>query len=149
MNLTQQDRKWAEQTVEKIRAKMHTVAERCGDKVPYTTKDGVFDDRSGSEDISWWTNGFWGGMMWQMYCLTKDEMYRMKAESLEKKLDAVLMNAAGLDHDNGFKWLPTAVANYRVSQNENSYNRAVIAANNLAGRFNLVDGLSGHGTTGD
>lgn len=135
MNLTQQDRKWAEQTVEKIRAKMHTVAERCGDKVPYTTKDGVFDDRSGSEDISWWTNGFWGGMMWQMYCLTKDEMYRMKAESLEKKLDAVLMNAAGLDHDNGFKWLPTAVANYRVSQNENSYNRAVIAANNLAGRF--------------
>ena len=45
MNLTQQDRKWAEQTVEKIRAKMHTVAERCGDKVPYTTKDGVFDDR--------------------------------------------------------------------------------------------------------
>ena len=114
---------------------MHTVAERCGDKVPYTTKDGVFDDRSGSEDISWWTNGFWGGMMWQMYCLTKDEMYRMKAESLEKKLDAVLMNAAGLDHDNGFKWLPTAVANYRVSQNENSYNRAVIAANNLAGRF--------------
>ena len=84
MNLTQQDRKWAEQTVEKISAKMHTVAERCGDKVPYTTKDGVFDDRSGSEDISWWTNGFWGGMMWQMYCLTKDEMYRMKAESLEK-----------------------------------------------------------------
>ena len=33
MNLTQQDRKWAEQTVEKIRAKMYTVAERCGDKV--------------------------------------------------------------------------------------------------------------------
>lgn len=138
MNLTQQDRKWAEQTVEKIRAKMHTVAERCGDKVPYTTKDGVFDDRSGSEDISWWTNGFWGGMMWQMYCLTKDDMYRMKAESLEKKLDAVLMNAAGLDHDNGFKWLPTAVASYRVTKNESSYNRAIIAANNLAGRFNLA-----------
>lgn len=59
-------------------------------------------------------------------------------QALEDKLDAVLMNAAGLDHDNGFKWLPTAVANYRVSQNESSRNRAIIAANNLAGRFNLT-----------
>ena len=90
LNLTQQDRKWAEQTVEKIKSKMYAVTERCADKVPYTTKDGVFDDRSGSEDISWWTNGFWGGMMWQMYCLTKDEIYRKKAEALEEKLDAVL-----------------------------------------------------------
>ena len=41
-----------------------------------------------------------------------------------------------LDHDNGFKWLPTAVANYRVTKDEASKNRGLLAAGNLAGRYN-------------
>ena len=84
MNLTEHDKKWVEQTTGKLKSKLHAVTERTSGKIPYTTEDGVFDDRSGKSEIAWWTNGFWGGMMWQMYCLTKDEMYRMKAESLEK-----------------------------------------------------------------
>lgn len=138
MNLTKQDKVWVEQTIEKIKAKMYAVTERNKDKIPYTTKDGVFDDRSGPDEINWWTNGFWGGIMWQMYSLTKEELYQDAACRTEEKLDAVLMNADGLDHDNGFKWLPTAVANYRINQNDMSYNRAILAANNLAGRFNLA-----------
>ena len=136
MNLTQQDRKWAEQTVEKIRAKMHTVAERCGDKVPYTTKDGVFDYRSGSEDISWWTNGFWGGMMWQMHALTREERYQEIARWSEEKLDTCFLHFDMMDHDNGFKWLPTAVADYRVTGCERSKKRGLLAAEILAGRYN-------------
>ncbi len=138
MNLTEQDKLWVEQTIEKIKKKMFPVTERNKDKIPYTTKDGVFDDRSGPDGISWWTNGFWGGIMWQMYSLTKEELYKDAACRTEEKLDAVLMDAGGLDHDNGFKWLPTAVADYRMNQNDKSYNRAILAANNLAGRFNLA-----------
>lgn len=138
MHLTEQDEKWVSQTVDKIKDKMSAVTERNKDKIPYTTKDGVFDDRSGAEEINWWTNGFWGGMMWQMYSLTKEELYKETALKTEEKLDAVLMDAAGLDHDNGFKWLPTAVADYRVTKDEKAYNRGIIAANNLAGRFNLA-----------
>lgn len=138
MNLTEQDKIWVEQTIEKIKEKMYAVTERNKDKIPYTTKDGVFDDRSAADEINWWTNGFWGGIMWQMYSLTKEELYKDVACRTEEKLDAVLMNAEGLDHDNGFKWLPTAVANYRMNQNDKSYNRAILAANNLAGRFNLA-----------
>ncbi len=63
MNLTEQDKLWVEQTIEKIKKKMFPVTERNKDKIPYTTKDGVFDDRSGPDGISWWTNGFWGGIM--------------------------------------------------------------------------------------
>ena len=32
----------------------------------YSSKDGVFDDYSPKEKVAWWTNGFWGGIMWQM-----------------------------------------------------------------------------------
>ncbi len=136
MTLTERDRLWVTETLDRIRSKMKPVTERSKDKIPYTTANGVFDDRSGDDQIAWWTNGFWGGIMWQLYTLTGDGLYRETAEKVEKKLDAVLLNASGLDHDNGFRWLPTAVADYRVTGSRESYNRGMLAANNLAGRFN-------------
>ena len=137
MNLSQQDRDWVSSALEKITGKMMPVTERTKDKVPYTAIDGVFDDRSGSDDIAWWTNGFWGGIMWQLFSVTGEPLYKETAIKLEEKLDVVLMNPEGLDHDNGFKWLPTAVAHYRIDRNQKSRNRALLAADNLAGRFNL------------
>lgn len=134
----QTDKKWAEETLEKIAAKMDKVMERCAHKIPYTAVNGVYDDKSegGDKDINWWTNGFWGGTMWQMYQLTGKEMYKDAAVEVEQKLDRNLMNAFGLDHDNGFKWLPTAVADYKVTGSEASKNRGMLAACNMAGRFN-------------
>jgi len=129
--------KWAEKVSEKIKKKVELVAERNKNKIPYTTKDGSFDDMS-QGNICWWTNGFWGGIMWQLYHGTKNEMFREIAEENEKKLDQNLMEPQGLDHDNGFKWLPTAVANYRLTGNLKSRSRGLLAANNLAGRFNPV-----------
>jgi unsaturated chondroitin disaccharide hydrolase len=66
----------------------------------------------GRDRIDWWTNGFWGGILWQMYRLTGEETYRQEAEELENRLDSVLMNSAAMDHDSGFRWLPTAVTNF-------------------------------------
>ena len=129
--------KWVKEVYEKILTKEEQVAKRNAHKIPYTTKDGVFDDKSGKE-ICWWTNGFWGGMMWQLYHATGNELYREIAIENEEKLDANLMNRQGMDHDSGFKWLPTAVAHYRVDGNGESKNRALLAADNLAGRFNPV-----------
>lgn len=113
------------------------MAERNRHKIPYTTQDGVFDDWSGDK-IWWWTNGFWGGMMWQLYNATKEELYREIALENEEKLDANLMLASGMDHDSGFRWLPTAVADYRVTGSKEAFNRGMLAANDMAGRFNPV-----------
>ncbi len=126
---------WAEEVAGKIKAKLLVVAERSQGKVPFTTVDGVFDDWT-EKNISWWTNGFWGGMMWQLYHATGEEIYRRNALELEEKLDRNLMSAAGMDHDSGFKWLTTAVADYRLGGGEVSRNRGLLAADNLAGRFN-------------
>ncbi|MCH4070968.1 MAG: hypothetical protein LKG56_10030 [Lachnospiraceae bacterium] len=108
------DREWAAGVSGKIAGKMKRVVGRSRDKIPYRTQDGVFDDCSSPEKIGWWTNGFWGGILWQLYHTTGDELYREEALKVEKKLDAILMQYNVMDHDSGFRWLPTAVAHWRV-----------------------------------
>lgn len=104
--------------------------------IPYIPENGRYQKDMAVEDLSWWTNGFWSGMLWQMYAATKDKKYREAAEGVEKKLDAALEAYEGLHHDVGFMWLHTAVANYRMTGNEKSKIRGLHAANLLAGRFN-------------
>lgn len=137
MRIKMTEQAWASEISGKIKEKMRTVAERSRHKIPYTTVDGVFDDWSG-EKITWWTNGFWGGMMWQLYHATGEELYREIAQESEEKLDAALMNSDCMDHDSGFRWLTTAVANYRLTGNKASRNRGILAAGDMAGRFNPV-----------
>jgi unsaturated chondroitin disaccharide hydrolase len=129
------DINWAKEVSEKIREKVSIVADRNRNKIPYTTVEGLFNDMS-VDNICWWTNGFWGGMMWQMYHATKESKYQEIALDNEVKLDQNLMNYMGMDHDSGFKWLTTAVANYRLTGSQESHNRGILAANDLAGRFN-------------
>lgn len=131
------EQNWVNEVYEKILVKEKAVAARNQHKIPYTTKDGVFDDRSGN-DICWWTNGFWGGMLWQLYHATGDTMYQEMAIENEVKLDKNLMSHQGMDHDSGFKWLPTAIARYRLTGDKEARNRGLLAADNLAGRFNPV-----------
>ena len=129
------EKKWALTVAEKILAKTKISAERSKDKIPYITVDGRFDDCSNR--ISWWTNGFYGGQLWQLYHAFGEELFKEVAENIEKKLDGSLMDYRGMDHDSGFKWLLTSVANYKLTGRYESKNRGLLAAANLAGRFNL------------
>ena len=129
------EKEWLDGVYEKICAKMLATAERNQHKIPYTAQDGVFDDQTKTNPC-WWTNGFWGGILWQLYHATNNELYRKMAEEVEDTLDLCLMDHRGMDHDSGFRWLPTSVVNYRLTGNEKSYNRARLAADNMAGRYN-------------
>ena len=115
MRVTKEQKAWVDITIGKIEEKMFCVAERNLHKIPYTAKDGMFNDYSESK-ICWWTNGFWPGIMWQMYQLTKEELYRKAAREAEEKLDRNFLVYQKLDHDNGFKWLLSAVADYRLTK---------------------------------
>ncbi len=145
MMVTGNDRLWVDSVIEKITNKMEVVSERSKDKIPAKAVDGVHDDRSletldwnDDDGINWWTNGFWGGMLWLMYHETKEEKYADIARISEKKLDRCFEYYYGLHHDVGFMWLPTAVADYRLTKNPEARRRALHAANLLAGRFNPV-----------
>lgn len=146
--LNTQEQAWLNGVIDKLNVKMDAVSERSRHKIPYTTKDGVHDDRAtdnpsgfDADGICWWTNGFWGGMMWLMYHETGNEKYKEIANISEGYLDRCFQEFYGLHHDVGFMWLPTSVANYRVTGNPESRRRALHAANLLAGRFNLAGGF--------
>ena len=138
------DKLWAEEVLTKVREKMEWVSEKNKDKIPYTTdENGSYDDRADSsrdwnmdDGLNWWTNGFWGGMMWLLYQDTKDQKYAEIAKKSEQKMSESLEKYYGLHHDVGFMFQPTAVANYRLTGDENARRTAMHAANLLAGRFN-------------
>ncbi|MDR2656645.1 MAG: glycoside hydrolase family 88 protein [Oscillospiraceae bacterium] len=102
------------------------------DEIPYTTKDGGWH----SLGPSWWTNGFWPALMWQMAIGTGDALYREEAERGERLLDRALERFEDLHHDLGFQFKISSAVNYALTKNPKSLRRATLAANLLAGRFN-------------
>ncbi len=136
---------------QKLDKKLSVTSERSRYKLPFTTVDGVHDDRKES-DILWWTNGFWGGLMWLMYNATKKDCYKTTAKESEKILDKAFNHMQRLHHDVGFMWHILSGASYRLTGDIDSKNRNLIAAMSLMSRYN-VDGdfircwnLSGFGS---
>lgn len=129
------DQEWTNSIYQKMGDKLLKECRRMGDKIPYIPENGVYSDY-GTTDISFWTNGFWGGIMWQMYGITKNEEFRERAIGSEERLDIAMEEYMGLHHDVGFMWLHTAVANYRLTGAEKSKVRGLHAASLLSGRYN-------------
>mgnify|MGYP000017598881 CR=1 FL=1 len=154
--LSQEERQWLRESLDKFVKKMESVRERAAKKIPFSAREGVYDDHSDAKGINWWTNGFWGGMMWQLYQETQDPRYMEIARYSEDALDQCFEQFMGLHHDVGFMWMPTSVADYRKTGNPEGRRRGLHAATLLAGRFNPVgrfirawnDEWHGHVNTG-
>lgn len=134
------DEKWIDDIWAKLEKKLSRIALSKRGTLPYTTGKGKsYDDKSKS-DVSWWTNGFWPGMMWLMYDATKKEEFKITAENAEALLDDAFKEYNNLHHDVGFMWHISAGANYKLTGNKTSYLRNMYAANTLAARYNLKGG---------
>jgi len=133
--ISKDDKIWADDLWEKIKAKMSTECKRVGTKVPYIAVNGQYIDKM-AKDLYWWTNSFYPGILWLMYHDTKDEIYRKNAEGIEDRFDDALSGFEGLHHDVGFQWTLTSRLSYQLTQNPKSRVRALHAANLLAGRYN-------------
>ena len=135
LQVCEKDRLWACRVWEKIKAKMSVQCERVGDRVLYIAMDGRYGDKM-EENIYWWCNGFWPGMLWLLYHDTGDTGYMKAARGVEERLDAALSGWEGLDHDLGFMWTLSAKLDFCLTGNPPSRVRALHAANLLAGRYN-------------
>ena len=135
-NMINENNQWINEVWNKIKEKLGHTVEEIGITFPHLSRDGKYEDMKDT-DIYWWTNGFWPGIMWLMYTGTKDDKYKTTAEALEKELDKALYGYKGLHHDVGFMWLTSAVADYRLTGNEESKIRGQIAASVLASRYNI------------
>lgn len=140
INLSDENRKWVDKIWEKLDSKLSKTAVEVRDFIPYTTKEGKYVE-SPMEGITWWTNGFYGGLMWLMYSETKNEEYKKTAQMQEKLLDSAFLNYDGLHHDVGFMWGLTAKASYLLTGDKSSRVRALLAANILSARANIRGGF--------
>lgn len=139
MNLIDADKRWIEDIWQKIETKLSKTAIAVTDMMPYTTVDGKYVADT-NEGVSWWTNGFYGGMMWLMYNATKKDVYKNAAMNQEKLLDEALAIYDGLHHDVGFMYGLTSKAQYILTDDKKSRVRALYAANILAARANIKGG---------
>jgi unsaturated chondroitin disaccharide hydrolase len=124
---------WAQEAWKKTIEKVTRTSKRIGDGFPHASVGGEYV----LEQASWWTAGFWPGLLWLVYRETKDEALKELAESCERQLDQVITDYYRLDHDIGFMWTLTSLARYKLTGAEDSKRRALLAANLLAARFNV------------
>ena len=136
VTLSKENQQWVESIWDKLDKKLSKVTLRSKNKIPYTTQNGIHDNKA-ETDIGWWTNGFWGGLNWLMYVATGKEVYKETAVVSEVMLDKVFDIPKRLDHDAGFIWHLTAGLDYRLTGDENAFNRNYKAAMSLMSRFNM------------
>ncbi|WP_240941628.1 glycoside hydrolase family 88 protein [Paenibacillus sp. HB172176] len=124
---------WANEAWQKGRERAIASSGRIGASFPHGSADGRYQLTA----PVYWTSGFWPGLLWLLHRDQPEDRLRQLAEECESQLDALQLRYDDLSHDIGFMWTLTAVASYKLTGNEVSRNRALVAADLLAGRFNL------------
>ena len=128
---------WAETKLVKVTEKIRVEIQRLGEGIPYIPYDGRYTDVAEERGIDWWTNGFWSGILWQLYHATRENLFVQTAIVQESRLNQILYQFKDVHHDVGFLFLPSAVAHYRLLGDEQAFRTGLHAANVLAGRFNI------------
>lgn len=129
--------KWLEEAWQQGAAKTIRNAKRIKDTFPHIAPQGTYD----RNDPEWWTAGFWPGLLWLVYGDAPESeaaasLHRI-AESCERQLEGCLRDPESVDHDLGFIWLLSGVANYRQTGSMDGRRRGMLAANLLAARFHV------------
>lgn len=135
--INEQEVKWAGEIFALLEKKLSAECDRVGTNMPYVPVDGHYTDM-GEKNITWWTNSFWAGILWQMYHATGEQRYAENAIGLERRYDAVLNDYLKWDHDLGFMWLHTAVARFRLLKDSEAEQKGLHAAAMLASRFQPI-----------
>ncbi len=136
--LLEENKGWAEETFAKIKGKLDKTTVRNKDIIAdWVDENGRYQDCRG---IEFWTNGFWGGLNMLMYSHTKNPDYLATARVQEERLDEIILHRfTELYHDVGFMWHILSGANYRLTGDEESKNRNLLAAASLFSRY-VIDG---------
>jgi unsaturated chondroitin disaccharide hydrolase len=104
-----------------------------GDKLPTHTENGKYI----FAENGFWVGGFWAGLALRCYELSGDQLYLEGARASRGRFAKRLYeNPKTLDHDTGLLYLPSCVADYKLTGNEEAKQMALDAAAVLAGRFN-------------
>ncbi len=103
------------------------------DKLPFYSEDGkyTFNEYGG------WTGGFWCGLNFLCYEMSKDKFYIEAARaSRHRFVERLYEKPESLDHDIGFLYGLSCVADYKITGDEKAKKIALDAADALIARYN-------------
>ena len=140
-DLTTEQQSWVDKIYHKVEAKLEKNATDLQNIIPYRVdENGKYTDMRydpNYEGVTWWTNGFYAGLLWLMYEHTGKEIYKISAKKQELMLDDAFKAYDGLHHDVAFMWNLAAKPSYLFDGNHDSKVRSLMAANILAARANI------------
>ena len=126
---------------EKLTAKLSAEADRVKTDIPFIPIQGHYRDLMMPGGLHWWCNGFWPGMLWQLYHATGEERYKDYAAAVDDRLAPLLDEPEKMDHDVGFLFVLSSLAEYEATGSEKAKARAIKAADILLGRFHEAAGF--------
>ena len=126
-----------DQALERIAAKIRAAIPQAAEMgiIPYKSEGGRWIG-SPHDGNSWWTGGFWPGLMWQLHAATGDACYAAEARRVEQLLSAELSAYTLLNHDMAFMYLLSTGADHKLTGSEAARVDTLHAASLLLGRFN-------------
>jgi len=89
-------------------------------------------------DDNTWVDGFWSGQLWLAYAVTRDPVFLEAARAQRPYFVARLDRPQSHDHDLGFLYSLSLVADYRLTGDEAAREGGLRAAAALAGRYNPI-----------
>ena len=122
-----------EKAINKLRGSIAPAAE--AGIIPYKSEKGKWLE-SPYDGNSWWTGGFWPGLMWLLYAQSGEEAFRTEARRVEKLLTDEFRVYEKLNHDVGFMYLLSCGADHKLTGDAQARRDTLHAASLLMGRFN-------------
>ncbi|WP_165313745.1 glycoside hydrolase family 88 protein [Vibrio ziniensis] len=87
-----------------------------------------------------WVSSFWTGELWLSYQMTGHEVFKNSAKLRKSYFSNMLLDPFWLDHDLGFQFSLSCVADYKLTGDEESKMMALRAADHLVHRFRKIGG---------
>ena len=130
-------RKRYEEALNRAAEKLRRTAEdaRAAGIIPYQSAEGHWI-ASPYDGNSWWTGGFWPGLMWQLWRWTEDPFFQEEARRVGGLLTEEFRTFRKLNHDVGFMYLLSSGADAKLTGNEQAETDTLHAASLLMGRMN-------------
>ena len=127
-----------DEVIARVSAKLRrTVPEAAKQhNVPYASQGGRWIESPWNLGNSWWTAGFWPGLMWLMNALTPDEIFHREALRTTELMTEEFRVFRHLNHDVGFMYLLSCGAKHKIEGDEQAGWDTLHAASLLMGRFN-------------
>lgn len=114
-------------------AKIEQLVPVFGLRNPRMGIDDTFNYAFCTEDE--WVASFWTGQLWLAYSLTGDDKFKNSARARRTYFQRVLDTPAWHDHDLGFLFLLSCVADHKLTGNQGAREMAIRAADLLAARW--------------